>query len=455
MVGLIPYLLQSIAGVNEADKTHDYLASNDYLADVLASVGPSSRFYPFIVVDPDYLQASLDEVNRLYGSLDSYLKDGLGLDQETIYVLRGKMVLFNSLPGEASMTGNAAAGAGLLRELQNSSLAGTYSDYNYALQSSIDAGTLGGLEFQIGGQVHADTASYLLRQPQRIAEAEPSYAAGYALPIGESRVWLSGLASYLGTDGASGHASSNEHASGSQLGASRRLDEQLAVRGTLSYSDGEVGSAGANADANLTQLGLGARYAFERLEQGPFVDVQASAGYVDYDSRRAMGTLGSADGDSHGGLFSFGSALGYRHTSGNLWVEPRIGLQVTRLELSGFQEKGSELALNVDDINDTRTSLNSRLAIGSEAGTFEGWLLRPSMVLGYERVLGDPEVDTRSSVQGYSVKQNAAYNQRDLFSAGLDIQAQRGALTVGLAVNGLSGGDSHGLNGTLNVGLAF
>ena len=41
------------------------------------------------------------------------------------------------------------------------------------------------------------------------------------------------------------------------------------------------------------------------------------------------------------------------------------------------------------------------------------------------------------------------------YAAGLDIQAQRDTLTVGLAVNGFKGGDSHGLNGTLSLGVAF
>ena len=96
------------------------------------------------------------------------MKQGLGLSQETLYVLRGKMVQYGQLPGQSELRGNAAQGAALLNALQNSELSGRYTDYNYYLQSAIDAGTLGGVETQVGGQIYADAASYLLRSGSRL-----------------------------------------------------------------------------------------------------------------------------------------------------------------------------------------------------------------------------------------------------------------------------------------------
>lgn len=118
-------------------------------------------YEPLLGVDASYLQAGLDEISREYGSVDNYLKQGLGLSQETLYVLRGKMVQYGQLPGQSELRGNAAQGAALLNALQNSGLSGRYTDYNYYLQSAIDAGTLGGVETQVGGQIYADAASYL------------------------------------------------------------------------------------------------------------------------------------------------------------------------------------------------------------------------------------------------------------------------------------------------------
>jgi hypothetical protein len=94
-----------------------------------------------------------------------------------IYVLRAKMVDYLTLPGECGFAGNAAAGAAFLNALQKSPLSGHYTAYNYYLLSAIDAGTLGGVQAQVGGQVHADAASYVLRQPMWLLAASTNAAA--------------------------------------------------------------------------------------------------------------------------------------------------------------------------------------------------------------------------------------------------------------------------------------
>ncbi|SUD75365.1 protein tyrosine phosphatase [Pseudomonas putida] len=121
-------VLLSIAGVDEATIMSNYLATNDYtaarVAATLAAMPASMAeiYAPLLGVEASYLQAGLDEISADYGNMENYLKQGLGLSQETIYVLRGKMVRYGSLPGEAGLLGNAAAGAQLLRELQDTPL---------------------------------------------------------------------------------------------------------------------------------------------------------------------------------------------------------------------------------------------------------------------------------------------------------------------------------------------
>jgi protein tyrosine/serine phosphatase/uncharacterized protein YhjY with autotransporter beta-barrel domain len=455
-------VLQSIAGVDNATIMANYLATNDYtaarVAATLKAMPPSMAavYGPLLGVQASYLQAGLDEVTAQYGTMDNYLKQGLGLSQETIYVLRGKLVEYNSLPGQAGLIGNAAAGAELLRELQNTNLSGTYSAYNYYLQSAIDAGTLGGVESQVGGQVHADAASYLLRQNAMIEQAAAPFASGTDLKVGQYRLWTTALAGYLGTDGSSHAESSNEHSQGLMVGITQRFSEQLSARGGFGYSKGTVGGAGGEADTDFTFLNVGARYGFTSLEQGLFLDANASAGYIDYDSKRDLGGgLGSAKGDTHGNLTGATLALGYRAPVNGMVFEPSLGFRVSHLDLNGFKEKGSELALDVDDNTATRRSAVANLNVGFAPVAMGAWQLVPGVQVGYERTLGDNEVDSQSHLLGLDIEQRAAFDNRDQFTGGVNVMANLGALSLGAEVGANGGGDSHGFNGGLKASYAF
>lgn len=455
-------VLQSIAGVDNATIMANYLATNDYtaarVAATLKAMPPSMAavYGPLLGVQASYLQAGLDEVTAQYGTMDNYLKQGLGLSQETIYVLRGKLVEYNSLPGQAGLIGNAAAGAELLRELQNTNLSGTYSAYNYYLQSAIDAGTLGGVESQVGGQVHADAASYLLRQNAMIEQAAAPFASGTDLKVGQYRLWTTALAGYLGTHGSSHAESSNEHSQGLMVGVTQRFSEQLSARGGFGYSKGTVGGAGGEADTDFTFLNVGARYGFTSLEQGLFLDANASAGYIDYDSKRDLGGgLGSAKGDTHGNLTGATLALGYRAPVNGMVFEPSLGFRISHLDLNGFTEKGSELALDVDDNTATRRSAVANLNVGFAPVAMGAWQLVPGVQVGYERTLGDNEVDSQSHLLGLDIEQRAAFDNRDQFTGGVNVMASLGALSLGAEIGANGGGDSHGFNGGLKASYAF
>lgn len=455
-------VLQSIAGVDNATIMANYLATNDYTAARVAATlkaMPASMaavYEPLLGVQASFLQAGLDEVTAEYGSMDNYLKQGLGLSQETIYVLRGKLVEYNSLPGQAGLIGNAAAGADLLRQLQNTNLSGTYSAYNYYLQSAIDAGTLGGVESQVGGQVHADAASYLLRQNAMVEQAAAPFASGSDLKIGQYRLWTTALAGYLGTDGSAHAESSNEHSQGLMVGITQRFSEQFSARGGFGYSKGTVGGASGEADTDFTFLNVGARYGFTSLERGLFVDANAGAGYIDYDSKRDLGGgLGTAKGDTHGNLSGATIALGYRAPVNGMTFEPSLGLRISHLDLNGFTEKGSELSLDVDDNTATRRSAVANLNVAFAPVAMGAWQLAPGVQVGYERTLGDNQVDSQSHLLGLDVEQRAAFDNRDQFSGGVNLMANLGALSLGAEVGANGGGDSHGLNGGLKASYAF
>jgi len=455
-------VLLSIAGVDSATIMSDYLATNQYtaarVAATLAAMPPAMAaiYAPMLGVEASFLQASLDQVTAQFGSMDNYLKQGLGLSQETIYVLRGKMVSYNSLPGQAGLLGNAAAGAGLLQQLQRSNLSGTYSDYNYYLQSAIDAGTLGGVESTVGGQVHADAASYLLRQGAMIDQAAAPFTSGIDLRVGQYRLWSTALAGYLGTDGSSETASSNEHSQGLMIGLTQRFTEQLSAHAGFGYSNGNVGGAGGEVDTDWTFFTAGARYAPDGLERGLFVDADANAGWLDYESKRDLGGgLGTAKGDSHGNLSGATLALGYRVPVSDMIFEPSLGVRISHLSVSGFQEKGSELALDVDDTEETRRSAVANLNVSFAPVGMGSWQLVPGVQVGYEHVLGDNEIDSEGQLLGLDIEQRAAFDSRELFFGGVNLMANLGPLSLGGEVGASGGGDSHGFSGGLKASYSF
>jgi len=456
-------VLLSIAGVDSATIMADYLATNAYTAtrvDATLAALPASLaaiYEPTLTVDASYLQAALDEVTALYGSMDNYLKEGLGLSQATIYVLRAKMVYYNSLPGQAGFLGNAAAGALLLQQLQNSSLSGTYTAYNYYLQAAIDAGDLGGVQSTVGGQVHADATSYLLRQDALINSAMAPYSSGTDLKVGQRSVWTAGLAGYLGTDGSGHAASSNEHTQGTLVGLTQRFSEQLSGHAAFGYSRGTVGAASGSVDTDLTFLTAGARLGADSLDRGLFVSADATAGYVDYSSKRDIGGgLGTARGDTHGTVSSANVALGYRLPTSQVTLEPSLGVRVSHLNLNGFDEKGSEVALGVDGTHQTRRSAFGQLKASlAPIGIGSGWQLVPGAQVGYERVLGDHSVNSDAHLLGLDIEQQAAYSTRDQFNGALNLTASLGAFSVGAEAGALTGGDSQGFSGSVKASYQF
>ncbi|MEW2359110.1 tyrosine-protein phosphatase [Spirillospora sp. NPDC029432] len=96
--GWLSYVLLEALGVPHRTAQRDFLLSNDYrrAADAAARERLRAAGYmrnpdlliPMQEVRADYLAASLDQVRRSYGSLDRYLRYGLGVDPRTQARLR-------------------------------------------------------------------------------------------------------------------------------------------------------------------------------------------------------------------------------------------------------------------------------------------------------------------------------------------------------------------------------
>jgi protein-tyrosine phosphatase len=50
-------------------------------------------YEPTMVVEESYLQAAYDAVGELYGSVEGYVRDGLGVRSETLDALRARLLV--------------------------------------------------------------------------------------------------------------------------------------------------------------------------------------------------------------------------------------------------------------------------------------------------------------------------------------------------------------------------
>ncbi|WP_051549284.1 tyrosine-protein phosphatase [Nocardioides sp. URHA0032] len=100
--GWAAVLLLEIAGVDRGTILADYLLTNEvssatrdkYLALIAEHLGPDkvAVYEPTMIVEPGYLQAAYDAVEADYGSVEGYLRDGLGLDQSLLDALRARLI---------------------------------------------------------------------------------------------------------------------------------------------------------------------------------------------------------------------------------------------------------------------------------------------------------------------------------------------------------------------------
>jgi protein-tyrosine phosphatase len=468
--GWTAMLLQDIAGVPKATILQDYLATNSYtaafinasLAAVAAQAGggaagayAASVAAPMLGVQPSFLQSGLDQVVASYGSMQAYLTQGLRLTQADIYVLRAKMVDYLTLPGQSGFFGNAVAGAALLNALQDSPLSGHYTAFNYYLQSAIDAGTLEGVEAQVGGQVHADAAAFLLRQPLWIADAVRPNTSGRDLAPEETRIWLSGLGDYLSANARPGVAGI-ERSGGPVLGATLRIDDRASAYLGIGYVWGSVASAAATADVGTLLGTIGGRYGLSTLDAGLYVAASADVGGIDYQSRRTLGGgLGTARGSTSGAIYSAQVDLGDVIVLAPLTVTPEAGVRVAHLGLGSFDESGSELALHVNRINHTSASVLADVNMSLDPRPVGGWTLSPAVDFGLELALGNPLIASTASIYGLTVNQYAAYDSRYLMMVGVGATAEHGAYTINAGINAVHGDGVNGINAQLSFAYRF
>ena len=101
--GIGALLVQKILGVSDEDVIEDYLATNDYVQDEFRkvsalvhqklmsddpSIDRSMEFFFF--ANRSYIESFFDSINKRFGSFNSFVRDGLGLSDEDVTLLRQK-----------------------------------------------------------------------------------------------------------------------------------------------------------------------------------------------------------------------------------------------------------------------------------------------------------------------------------------------------------------------------
>ena len=465
--GWVTAVLDNIAGMSSSDIMANYLATNAYSASLInlelqqytAKYGAE---YASIVaaamgVQSSFLTAGLNQVASQYGSMYNYLTQGLGLTQADIYVLRAKMVYYATLPGEAGLQGNAAAGANFLRNLQNSPLSGKYTAFNYYLQSAIDAGSLNGEQTTVGGQVYADTASTLVRSALQTNQTIMPYIEGIDLRPGTAHVWATTIGSYVTNQASTGNANDVERMVGGIMGVTYRANTHVAFNGGIGYGTGSISSAGAGNTLDTYTVTAGTRYGFSSLNSGYFVSVQASYEYSDDRTRRSLGNgLGVASGRTHANTISGDVAFGDRLQVSHMVLSPQIGVYAAHLVLNGFTETGSELALSEAQLKHTLTALTVLVPLQLPTTQYQSWTFAPTLTASYARILGSPAIRTTGALDGYSISQYSAFNNPNLIGLGVAVTAAKGSWSV--QANGGSQFTTNGgtgFNGHLSVNYKF
>ncbi|WP_416968147.1 tyrosine-protein phosphatase [Streptomyces sp. 4F14] len=100
--GWLAAILLTALGVPRADVLADYLRTNACLGPAVRGaletlcarqgVHDPALMAPLTVADPRYLAASFAEADRLYGSFDAYLYEGLGVDEAMVRGLRDTLL---------------------------------------------------------------------------------------------------------------------------------------------------------------------------------------------------------------------------------------------------------------------------------------------------------------------------------------------------------------------------
>jgi len=256
---------------------------------------------------------------------------------------------------------------------------------------------------------------------QLVSAAGTSGATASPAP-GQWGTWVSLSGSRTNADDDGNGPGFDADSTGLQLGLESQLRSGVRVGGALGYTHTRADvDDGRDADSKLDtwHAGLYAGYDTARW----FASGSLSYAGHDIDSKRDINVGGASEARANidAQTLSLWSEFGWHLGTEKVAIDPSISLRLARTHISGFSEKGSPAALEVDSENvDTqRVGFGVRLASAAQNAR-----LRPSVSLRYERELGDrsASLDARlDGLAGFSVRGTEL--GRDILSLGVALEA--------------------------------
>ena len=211
----------------------------------------------------------------------------------------------------------------------------------------------------------------------------------------------------------------NDSSAGGVIGIDKGFDDQVMIGAQIGY---DVGRANFHHGAGrvMQDHARATAYGSYRFARRAYVDAGIFGGYSLYDSTRRT-SLGTESGDTHGWDAGAFTELGYllsidRTTS----VTPHVGIVYTHAQTNAFKEKGTDLALDYDSLQQdslaTRTgaTLHKTVRLGDST-------LRFGFDVSWFHELLDQETDVgaRVSGAGFSTTNHTAFH--DTLSVGPEL----------------------------------
>jgi len=316
---------------------------------------------------------------NLYGSID--LMDGASLSQ--------------TLAGLAPM--KLASATVSLADRQSDALLGTVANRLSGLGASGTTGTLsaigapGAAMALAGGRADAASLAALGGSSGFATDGR----AIAALPYGMSG-FVSGGATATGSSAALGSEQRTRHFG---MGLEMPVGENGTFGTAFGYSDG-FGSLDAGGNRSESRVSQAAAYGNYRLGGGVYVAALGAfeTGRLDLDRRTFDGNAllaltGATESTRASAMAEAGVNLS---VAKGLTLTPRAGLEFSSLRLAGFEERGGETALRLDDLNVKRFEARIGTKLAGTTSLRGGWTLSPQLTADYRQALGNGQTGMRA-----------------------------------------------------------
>lgn len=172
------------------------------------------------------------------------------------------------------------------------------------------------------------------------------------------------------------------------MGLEFELSENLTFGGASAFINGESTVAGSQARLRTNQA---IAYASYRLGGGAYVAGLGSASITNIETQRYVnGGFETAQFGNETEAHNYALGVETGVTIGiarGFNLTPRTGVRFTHTQVNGYEETGSEIALQIDDIREQRIEGRIGFNMQGEREISRNWTIRPQISADYVRAL--------------------------------------------------------------------